>query len=211
MQIKVRMLLPKAESDAEEEDPRAELVRRLLEYKKYKEMAEAFGTYEQEQKHVYYRQYFAQDERAAVVEDLNETLLKNVSLFDLVAAFKRALDKAPQSPSIHTVRGNPRDNRRAVRIHPCRIIVASSIFVFRACQPHGENPHRQVTFLAMLELIRTKMIAIRRSIISKISLSISGDGFRHHPQILAMPKKKTTAEFPGRRQADHRGARVCVR
>jgi segregation and condensation protein A len=40
MRIKARMLLPKPEEQEEEEaDPRAELVRRLLEYKKYKEVA----------------------------------------------------------------------------------------------------------------------------------------------------------------------------
>lgn len=43
MQIKAKMLLPKPErvsDEEEEEDPRAELVRRLLEYKQYKEIAE---------------------------------------------------------------------------------------------------------------------------------------------------------------------------
>jgi len=45
MQIKVQMLLPKAEAEGEEEpDPRAELVRRLLEYKRYKEMAERWSV-----------------------------------------------------------------------------------------------------------------------------------------------------------------------
>ncbi|MBP1679421.1 MAG: Segregation and condensation protein ScpA, partial [Bacteroidetes bacterium] len=40
MQIKVRMLLPRDESAEGEEDPRAELVRRLVEYKRFKELAE---------------------------------------------------------------------------------------------------------------------------------------------------------------------------
>ncbi len=161
MQIKVRMLLPKAETDAEEEDPRAELVRRLLEYKKYKEMAESFGVYEQEQKSVYYRQYFADDVKTAAEEDLHETLLKNVSLFDLVAAFKRALDKAPQAPSIHTVETLP------VTIEEqCEFILGELTwrpqFSFSELAAHMAKIRIVVTFLALLELIRTKMVAIRQ-------------------------------------------------
>src|SRR2546422_5388211 len=40
MQIKVKMLLPQAPGEEEEEDPRAELVRRLLEYKRFKRSEE---------------------------------------------------------------------------------------------------------------------------------------------------------------------------
>src|SRR4030066_327547 len=47
MQIKVRMLLPREIGpDGEEEDPRAELVRRLIEYKRYKEMSQEFSKIE---------------------------------------------------------------------------------------------------------------------------------------------------------------------
>ena len=44
MQIKVRMLLPKAPGEVEEDDPRAELVRRLLEYKRFKEASMMLAT-----------------------------------------------------------------------------------------------------------------------------------------------------------------------
>lgn len=96
MQIKVRMLLPKEIGpDGEEEDPRAELVRRLIEYKRFKEMSLEFSKMEDEQRKVYWRQYFSSDP-TTVVEDEEQDILKDVTLFNLIAAYKRALDSMPK-------------------------------------------------------------------------------------------------------------------
>ena len=68
MQIKVQMLLPRPAGEGEEElDPRAELVRRLLDYKRYKEMAEKLQTMSVEQSEHYYRSNFSHD--AKVMDD----------------------------------------------------------------------------------------------------------------------------------------------
>ena len=50
MQVKVRMLLPPEPGEEEEEDPRANLVKRLVEYKRFKEMAGELSTLEEEQR-----------------------------------------------------------------------------------------------------------------------------------------------------------------
>jgi chromatin segregation and condensation protein Rec8/ScpA/Scc1 (kleisin family) len=55
MQIKVKMLLPRDEGEEEGQDPRADLVRRLLEYKRYKEMAEKFSSFEDEARYLFDR------------------------------------------------------------------------------------------------------------------------------------------------------------
>lgn len=96
MQIKVRMLLPKEVGpDGEEEDPRAELVRRLIEYKRYKEMSLLFSVIEDEQRKVYWRKFFSADP-TTVVEDEEQDILKDVTLFNLIAAYKKALDSMPK-------------------------------------------------------------------------------------------------------------------
>jgi segregation and condensation protein A len=96
MQIKVRMLLPKEIGpDGEEEDPRAELVRRLIEYKRYKEMSLEFSKIEDERRKVYWRQYFSSDP-TTVAEDEGQDILKDVTLFNLISAYKRALDTMPK-------------------------------------------------------------------------------------------------------------------
>jgi segregation and condensation protein A len=102
MQIKVRMLLPKEIGpDGEEEDPRAELVRRLIEYKRFKEMSLEFSKIEDERRKVYWRQFFSADP-TTVVEDEEQDILKDVTLFNLIAAYKRALDSMPKKV-IHEV------------------------------------------------------------------------------------------------------------
>src|ERR1700722_14428956 len=62
-QIKAKMLLPREERQdgIEEEDPRTDFVRRLLEYRRFKEMAEELSVMSEEQRKVYFRQYFAED------------------------------------------------------------------------------------------------------------------------------------------------------
>jgi segregation and condensation protein A len=94
MHIKVRMLLPKLEGEGEEEDPRAELVRRLIEYKRYKEMAERISGIEDEQRKIYYRRFFGGDPKELTVEEDEE--LKDITLFNLMKAFKAAIEYLPK-------------------------------------------------------------------------------------------------------------------
>lgn len=95
MQIKVRMLLPREQEDVEAEDPRAELVRRLLEYKRYKEITEKLSELESEQKKLFFRQSFHNDPKTFTLEDQEESL-KDLTIFKLISAFKRAMDRAPK-------------------------------------------------------------------------------------------------------------------
>ncbi len=95
MQIKVRMLLPKAPGEEEEEDPRAELVRRLLEYKRFKEASAVLSVLEDESVKLFYRQAFAADPKTVPAEDQKE-ILRDVTMYNLIAAFKRVLDSVPK-------------------------------------------------------------------------------------------------------------------
>lgn len=93
MQIKVKMLLPRVEGE-EEEDPRAELVRRLLEYKRFKEVAENLEFLDQEARKIYYRQSFHHDPKHIRLEDQEEGL-KDITLFNLISSFKKVMDHIP--------------------------------------------------------------------------------------------------------------------
>lgn len=101
MQIKVRMLLPKVEGAEDDEDPRAELMRRLIEYKRFKEVSQHMEKMDDEQRKVYYRRFFHSDPREQLVEEDEETL-KDVTLFNFIAAFRSALDHMPKK-AIHEV------------------------------------------------------------------------------------------------------------
>src|SRR3989338_5925137 len=83
MHIKSRMLLPPEALTPEEEegeDPRAELVRKLLEYKKFKEAAGALSVMEREQSKVFVRLPGEHEK-----EDTQETVYFEASLFDLLS------------------------------------------------------------------------------------------------------------------------------
>ncbi len=106
MQIKVKMLLPKEVNEQGEElpgeDPRAELVKQLLQYSQYKEISRDFASREEAQRYTYYRQVFDADEKANTDE-----VYRNATLFDLLAAFKKALERRPEQITLHTVQLYP--------------------------------------------------------------------------------------------------------
>ena len=162
MQIKVRMLLPKEEKEGdeaqEEEDPRAELVRKLLEYKRYKEMAGRLNTMSEEQRYVYYRQFFKGD---VVTSDNEEDMLRNVTLFHLLAAFRKALEKAPRELSPHRV------EQVAVTVeeqaeHILTYFQTRKQITFSEISVAMPRIVIVVTFLALLELLRSGRVAVRQ-------------------------------------------------
>jgi len=92
IQIKSRMLLPPDEEAAaeEQEDPRLDLVQRLLDYQRYKDAASDLRTKEEEWMRVFHKEPLAEEG-----EEEGELYLFDLSLFDLLDAFKKILDKAP--------------------------------------------------------------------------------------------------------------------
>lgn len=88
--IKSRMLLPPDEEapSEEQEDPRQELVRKLLEYQKFKEAAVDFRKREEDWTKVFHREPLSD-------EDDGELYLFDLGLFDLLDVFRKILDKAP--------------------------------------------------------------------------------------------------------------------
>ncbi|MCX8011488.1 MAG: segregation/condensation protein A, partial [Ignavibacteria bacterium] len=101
MQIKVRMLLPReVDESGKEIDPRDELVKRLLEYMRYKEMTTHLSELESYRRKISFRHYFKSDE-STTPHDF-DVLLKNITLFDLTKAFKNAIDNLPKVTE-HTV------------------------------------------------------------------------------------------------------------
>ncbi len=162
MQIKAKLLLPEEKKEGEdgqiEEDPRAELVRRLLEYKRYKEAAEELQTMSESQRYIYYRQFFEADSKD---DPATNDELAHLTLFDLLAAFSRALQKAPKAPTPHTIEREP------VTIEEQAALIMA-LFAYRDEVPFSElvtDTDRStlvVTFLALLEMMRSHNLTIRQ-------------------------------------------------
>lgn len=161
MQIKVRMLLPKAPGEEEEEDPRADLVRRLLEYKRFKEASALLSTLEDESRKLHYRQAFGMDPKQVTLEDQEESL-RSVTMFNLISAFKRVLDNAPRkvyhdvemlNVSIDEQMGYIADVFR----------LRSTVTFFELVSHMQEKIRIVVTIIAMLEMVKNRMIGLRQA------------------------------------------------
>jgi segregation and condensation protein A len=159
MQIKVKMLLPKAPGEDEEEDPRAELVRRLLEYKRYKEASAVLSILEDESVKLYYRQSFDADEKKVALEDRAESL-KNVTMYNLIAAFKRVLESVPKKIYHDVELLNVSIDEQMSYIADVFRTKEESTF-FELVSHMTEKIRIIVTVIALLEMAKNKLVGFR--------------------------------------------------
>ncbi|HEU4684985.1 MAG TPA: segregation/condensation protein A [Nitrospira sp.] len=157
LQIKSKMLLPVEESGEDDEegpDPREELVRRLLEYKKFKEAARQLDTQERMWREIYSRPPAPREDMES-----DDQLLDNVGLFDLVDALQGILNRNPGKKLIEIIPDNltVRDRMNAILEALEGQESAAFVSLFDA------SCHRLViivTFLALLELIRLRTVRV---------------------------------------------------
>ena len=170
MQIKSRMLLPPDPVDTEEEeaDPQDELTRRLLEYKRFKEAAEALQAREVARQE-YFPRMIDPEERQKWRDEAKEVYY-DVGLFDLINALSAALKKVPEETA-HEIE---RDEFTVEeKIHELLDILAAKRVVklsnlFRKARGKTEVI---ATFLAVLELIRLKEIkAVQKRLFEEIEI-----------------------------------------
>ncbi len=161
MQIKVQMLLPRPDGDGEEEfDPRAELVRRLLEYKRWKEMAELLERKQLQQRKLAYRGNFENDPKITETEN-DEDLLRDVTLFDLIASFQHAVNKMPRK-HVHEI------NKLNVSLDEQMEFIINlfkdrvEVSFYEIVLSMTEKIRIVVTFIAILELMKQHLIAINQ-------------------------------------------------
>lgn len=154
LSIKARMLLPDhgAEEDEEEEDPRAELVARLLEYEKYKKIVAAFSDMEKKNARIYVKP--ADEELIlSLARDMNP--LENVSFADLSRMFLEVMERLPEPEEIREIGRREFTVRTAVERLRARLAEHGEIY-FHECFEEGIQRYELILyFLAVLELIRT--------------------------------------------------------
>lgn len=161
MQIKVKMLLPKEiDEKGEEVDPRADLVRALLEYKRYKEMSEEFIYLESNMRNYHYRGNYEEDEK----ETPNDfsVLLKNVTLYDLIKAFKKALAQRPAEPVHEIIKWNITIDEQIEYI-ASKIEEHKQLSFIDLMKDLASKIKIVVTFIAMLEMVKAGRIGLRES------------------------------------------------
>ena len=156
--IKSRMLLPVPEDgealEEEGEDPREELVRRLVEYQQYK--AAAGGL---EQRAEWWRLLVPRPADHPAGDDAG-LLLSDLQLFDLVAALQRVIARLPDQTTFVITQDTLSVKERMATILD-ELTMHSSVDFFRLCAPAQNRLFVIVTFLAVLELIKMQLLVVQ--------------------------------------------------
>ena len=155
--IKSRTLLPRPDpsQDDPEEDPREALVRRLLEHQRYKQAAELLH----ERETLREAQWQRPDGRVAPIAGEEYEPEIEVDLFSLIAAFKAVMERARQRPTValplEQVPIETRIEQLLARLSETTACGFEDLF-----EDVWSKPDLIVTFLALLEMIRLKLVRV---------------------------------------------------
>ncbi len=144
----------------EEIDPRADLVNALIEYKRYKEMSEEFSFLEATQRKVNYRSNFKHDETETQPE--LDTLLRNISIYDLIKAFQNAIMEKPKEIVHEVEKLNVSIDEQIVYIM-AKVKEIGRINFINLVKGITAKIKIVVTFIALLELIKMGEIGLQES------------------------------------------------
>lgn len=167
LDIKSRMLLPRQETEeGEEEDPREELVRKLLEYKMYKYMSQELREKESSAALRFYRDRSIPKEVAVFEPEVDyEELLGNVTLAQLNDVFQQILHRA-ESRVDHVRSGFGNIQREEINLDEKELYIRAYIqehtkTSFRGLlERQGNRQEIIVTFMILLDLIKTGVVEI---------------------------------------------------
>jgi segregation and condensation protein A len=155
--IKSKMLLPAEEAgedeEAEEADPRAALVDRLLEYKKFKEAAQTLGLLETEQALLH--------RRGAPALELEVEGPLSVSLIELLRAFRDVLQRA-EAPAPLEITPEELNVGQRIVVLLDRLTAESPLEFTSLFAGSVRRAEIIVTFLALLELLRRRLATARQ-------------------------------------------------
>ncbi len=157
IRIKTRMLLPRDEDNPDEPDPREELMQALIEYKKYREAGDILRD-----KAIGEEQKYVPPNPVEKIEGRVE-LEPVTTLFDLLSAFRDVM-KTRREDSVHEVR--PQEVHIEDRIRHV-LLILKSVEYATFSDLFADAPTKLVavvTFIALLELMRTRRITVCQSL-----------------------------------------------
>ncbi len=153
--IKSRMLLPPPEhpeADEDGTDPRAELIRRLLEYKRFKDAAASL----EQKEHDWSRVFTREAEAAPELPPDDQPLLFDFHLFDLLAALREVLNRAPDAGieiTAEAVSITEKISHILSRLENTDSVLFAELF-----DQNTTKAHVIATFMALLELMKNRIV-----------------------------------------------------
>ena len=165
MRIKAKMLLPRKDTDEQgnEIDPRDELVKQLLEYKRYKDILDEMRMLEEERSKMFERGNIEHELEEISKSWTGEAELHTLTLFKLLKAYEKAmtrLDQQQHRPTHKVIKyaytmDGQKDYLRALTSNEQNVPFSQ---VFAVCE---NRIHAIFTFLALLELLQQRILSIQ--------------------------------------------------
>lgn len=159
IELKSKLLLPNQKTETEEEeevDPREELVNRLLEYQAYKEITNVLKEKEELRKEIYTK---SPENIKNYVEE-NSKLSSDITLDDLVEAFKKYLERKKESKPLKTKVTTNEISVSSRRLEIKSILKKKPRVSFFELFPVLNKEYIVATFLAILEMAKNKELKI---------------------------------------------------
>jgi segregation and condensation protein A len=154
--IKSRSLLPvdqqPPEEEAEEDDPRWELIRQLIEYKKFKEAAAQLHDRALEQENIFVRSGISTS------ESVRPLLLGEVGIFQLINAFQNVIKRVEARDELQQIFGENYTVSDKIEVILARVSEGGTLKFSELFAEMASRVEIVVTFLALLELIRLKQV-----------------------------------------------------
>lgn len=171
MRIKAKMLLPKPQLEEDIEDPRSPLVRQLIEYRRYKDLAEQLEQLSEQRSH-----YFPRSYEVPVPEGDEDpgVYLRQVSLYDIAQYFKIAMENKPLISRYEL-------QREDLSLEDQKALILANLdekgqLKFSVLVSKLETKlELVVTFLAILEMMRNEEIVIvQKELFGEMAIQIRG-------------------------------------
>lgn len=153
IRIKSRMLLPAEAEEETEEDPRLELVNRLLEYKRFKEISKELELKAEKEKDHFYRPPLELPEEEKGIA---------ATLFDLLDAFQGVLKEHIRSEQVKEILREPTTIEERIRRILTLLEQKKSLSFHSLFRAEEDRMLWVVTFLALLELVRMRQVTARQ-------------------------------------------------
>ena len=168
--LKSRSLLPRdqqpPEEDAAEDDPRWELIRQLIEYKKFKEAAAELNLRALEQERIFVR---ATTLTSAIQEPLR---LGEVGIFQLIGAFQTVMKRIEARQDVQEIFSERFSVSEKIDSILQRIATGNRLRFSDLFGATASRVEVVVTFLALLELIRLRQVrAVQKNVFEEIEIA----------------------------------------
>ena len=165
MRIKAKMLIPRKEinEEGEEIDPREELVQRLIEYKRFKEVSEELKDFENERQQKEKRGNIHKELHQIAEKFSGEAELQTLTLYKLMTAFNRVVSKMEErnAKPKHVIKPYPYTIKESKIALTTRMIQLKEANFEKVFEVADNRVHCVFLFLAVLELVQEQIISIK--------------------------------------------------